>query len=195
MRVTCPGVLPNLLHVRVHHQDLRARPGGPPPLLPARPLEHLRLHHPRQRVRGPQIPHQPYIPRSKRRAPRTRVNLSCNQPKASKRSAIFPTHSDSTRSARHLITWRRWIALNNVTDQTSVFSVLRVLRPLRILRMFPELRRLTGAVSMAVPQLINLASLVSPSYSPKHSPTEIKPTISIPNSPLYSDSVQSVMSA
>jgi hypothetical protein len=86
--------------------------------------------------------------------------------------AISQTRSDSTRSVRHLFTWRRWIALNNVTDQTSVFSVLRVLRPLRILRMFPELRRLTGAVSMAVPQLINLASLVSPSYSPTHSRLE-----------------------
>lgn len=41
----------------------------------------------------------------------------------------------------------------------TVFGVIRVLRPLRVLNMLPELRRLTGAVLLALPQLLTLASL------------------------------------
>ena len=63
-----------------------------------------------------------------------------------------------------------WLALyaffTTLSDDTStlhgpltVFGVIRVLRPLRVLKMLPELRRLTGAVLLALPQLLTLASL------------------------------------
>lgn len=63
-----------------------------------------------------------------------------------------------------------WLALyaffTTISDDTStlhgpltVFGVIRVLRPLRVLKMLPELRRLTGAVLLALPQLVTLASL------------------------------------
>jgi hypothetical protein len=63
-----------------------------------------------------------------------------------------------------------WLALyaffTTLSEDTStmhgpltVFGVIRVLRPLRVLKMLPELRRLTGAVLMALPQLLTLASL------------------------------------
>lgn len=63
-----------------------------------------------------------------------------------------------------------WLALyasfTTMSDGTStlhgpltVFGVIRVLRPMRVLKMLPELRRLTGAVLLALPQLLTLASL------------------------------------
>ena len=46
-----------------------------------------------------------------------------------------------------------------IAGPLTVFGVIRVLRPFRILKMLPELRRLTGAVVLAVPQIATLMSL------------------------------------
>ena len=58
-----------------------------------------------------------------------------------------------------------WLALCDYRTASSslqshssltIFGVIRTLRPLRVLRMLPELRRLTGAVTMALPQILTL---------------------------------------